>query len=330
MTSFPKERILRKVHQVCDLRLECFGSNGHKYQLRACLTEEEVVEFESEHQIQLPEDYRRFLTEIGNGGIGPYYGIVSLEQSAKLLDLAPSNPVIITPSLCGNDQYWHEYFNCDVEQMLDGLLVLSHQGCTYYSMLIVNGNHYGQVVNITEECAGVGPFFTHDGSFIEWYERWLDELIAGYDMGGFGRGVLGKEVDLLRIAKDTNKSIRLRADALSTLCRMPSISDGTKNEIVLMVDNSNIELSDMACIIASRFQIYEAAEPISQLLTLKSRSWSMLSSSLSDLNRGLLFDKARELILMKDSDLVYRGISILQENNQLRHADLDPLISFYK
>jgi len=31
-------------------------------------------------QIKLPEDYVYFLTQISNGGAGPYYGLCSLEK----------------------------------------------------------------------------------------------------------------------------------------------------------------------------------------------------------------------------------------------------------
>ncbi|MFO0891093.1 MAG: SMI1/KNR4 family protein [Isosphaeraceae bacterium] len=43
------------------------------------LTEAEALEFEASHAVTLPEGYRRFIIEIGNGGEGPpSYGLVPL------------------------------------------------------------------------------------------------------------------------------------------------------------------------------------------------------------------------------------------------------------
>ncbi len=35
---------------------------------------------EADFNIKLPDDYVYFLTEIGNGGAGPYYGLYSLDE----------------------------------------------------------------------------------------------------------------------------------------------------------------------------------------------------------------------------------------------------------
>lgn len=57
-----------------------FGAVGHKFVLNPVLSETEVQAFETMHRISLPADYRRFLTQVGNGGAGPYYGIFPLGQ----------------------------------------------------------------------------------------------------------------------------------------------------------------------------------------------------------------------------------------------------------
>lgn len=40
------------------------------------LSEERVVAYETRHGVRLPHSYRTFLREIGNGGIGPDYGLL--------------------------------------------------------------------------------------------------------------------------------------------------------------------------------------------------------------------------------------------------------------
>ena len=39
--------------------------------------------FEEKHNLLLPEEYKFFLTQIGNGGAGPYYGLYSLDEAER-------------------------------------------------------------------------------------------------------------------------------------------------------------------------------------------------------------------------------------------------------
>src|SRR5437016_4283502 len=64
-----------------DAAFQVFGADQHEYRLNPCLTEAQIQKFERAYEITLPPDYRAFLMEVGNGGAGPYYGIVPLEDS---------------------------------------------------------------------------------------------------------------------------------------------------------------------------------------------------------------------------------------------------------
>jgi hypothetical protein len=55
----------------------------HGFLPNPVLQQEEVLAFEQRPEIDLP-DYRHFLTTVGNGGAGPYYGIFPLGQSDGL------------------------------------------------------------------------------------------------------------------------------------------------------------------------------------------------------------------------------------------------------
>ncbi|SCE20331.1 hypothetical protein GA0115234_106892 [Streptomyces sp. DvalAA-43] len=48
--------------------------------LGAPLSEERVVAYEATHGVRLPRSYRTFLREIGNGGVGPDYGLLPLTR----------------------------------------------------------------------------------------------------------------------------------------------------------------------------------------------------------------------------------------------------------
>jgi tetratricopeptide (TPR) repeat protein len=66
---------------VIDPERTAFGSRGHDYALNARAREAEVEAFETKWGRRLPEDYRRFLIELGNGGAGPGYGLFPLGRA---------------------------------------------------------------------------------------------------------------------------------------------------------------------------------------------------------------------------------------------------------
>jgi len=78
-----------KIRKKLDLLLELdeqymvVGSNKHKYLFNNKKTAEELKKFEVLHNIVLPEEYKVFLLQVGNGGAGPNYGLYSLEEGIQ-------------------------------------------------------------------------------------------------------------------------------------------------------------------------------------------------------------------------------------------------------
>jgi len=58
-----------------DPHFKNFGANVHRYNLNSPLSLIEIENFESKYNISLPIDYKYFITEVGNGVAGPYYGL---------------------------------------------------------------------------------------------------------------------------------------------------------------------------------------------------------------------------------------------------------------
>jgi len=184
-----------------DKKLIVFGANKHKYYLNPPATELEVLEFERKFSIELPECYRSFITQIGNGGnsnaksaAGPYYGIYPLGEHVD--DLIYDNPekylkndCIIYPNM--TDDYWESLTN-DTDENEDisdedyekktgkiyaGILPIGSQGCSYLHAIILNEQYKGRVVNLDMDMQK--PHFTFEKNFLDWYEKWLDEVISG-------------------------------------------------------------------------------------------------------------------------------------------------------
>ena len=58
-----------------------FGVKEQEVSYNPCLSEEDIKGFEHKHCITLPDDYRTFISEIGNGGFGPGYGLLPLDKA---------------------------------------------------------------------------------------------------------------------------------------------------------------------------------------------------------------------------------------------------------
>jgi hypothetical protein len=97
-----------------------FGSQLHNYELLPCLTESELDALESSYGIEVPPEYRVFVSGIGNGGAGPGYGLQPLR-----LPIAPAPPrnekmrVTLTDEN-GKLTYDHEFEDVGVNYDPDG------------------------------------------------------------------------------------------------------------------------------------------------------------------------------------------------------------------
>ncbi|MEZ2445599.1 SMI1/KNR4 family protein [Chitinophaga sp. RCC_12] len=182
-----------------DQQLKVFGASYHKYIIHAPLEEAELSGFEKEYNISLPGSFRAFLLHVGHGGVsqagsaaGPYYGIYPLKKGANDLASNPekylSEPVKIYPGI--SDDEWNnliketeredlsdEAYDAAIQNIYTGILPIGSQGCAYIHGLVLNGEHAGKVVNI--DIDRQKPKFTFENNFLDWYERWLDEIISG-------------------------------------------------------------------------------------------------------------------------------------------------------
>ena len=127
-----EEQILELGRLVAELRerdreRRVFGAGGHfghRYVFCPPLPEWQIKVFESNWQIALPADYRLFLALVGNGGAGPYYGLMSLDIGTKESDLRNPFPWTAEVDLTSeNYPVWNTY---------PGIIQLCHIGCGGY------------------------------------------------------------------------------------------------------------------------------------------------------------------------------------------------------
>jgi hypothetical protein len=206
-------RIKEKIEQLkqLDKGYRVFGSQKHRYKINPTIPLDKIRQFEATHKITLPNDYIEFLTEIGNGGVGPFYGLEPIESA--LFDdldykrpealLNPSRPFLHTEPWNwkfqqtvdedkSEDDYEDErmkfekkYF--DKEQM-NGVLAICNYGCAVSLNLVVNGQEHGNIWT-DDRGSDNGIYPSHELgnkdkiTFLNWYELWLDNSIKEIKAG---------------------------------------------------------------------------------------------------------------------------------------------------
>lgn len=194
-----------------DRKHRVFGSAAHDFRLNRPIDVRTIASFEQHHGIALPEDYRLFITEIGNGGAGPAYGLFPFGRHDDSVGLCPwdgSDLVGDFGSPFPHSEAWNleKSFWDDVPQIPDGMpleeetrlwdewdridrehywnpalvngaIPICHLGCALRQWLIVNGDQRGYVWNdFRADCRGLLPLLDEAGrpqSFEDWYLNWL-------------------------------------------------------------------------------------------------------------------------------------------------------------
>lgn len=199
-------RIQQKLAQAkaADKNLEVFGADAHQYHLNPPVSEAEVLAFEKKYGVQLPECYRAFMLTIGDAKAkksdfiaGPYFGLYAFGTSVDSLLYEKTETYLKAPCNLSPDMTQEEWetlsdpllsseeeeeedddkYFAERAKIFGGLLPLGSQGCTYEHALVLNGKYAGRVVNVDLDLAQ--PKFAFETNFLDWYERYLDEVISG-------------------------------------------------------------------------------------------------------------------------------------------------------
>lgn len=211
---FAKDTVLRRLEQLrrSDSRRRVFGTGEHEYELQPPLALSVIQTFEAEHGVTLPEDYRYFITEIGNGGAGPYYGLfpfgqqddsVPWEEGDLIGDVSLPFPHAEAWNLPDSffeqepdvppgtsreeeDKQWEAWDQVEQEHywhpsIMNGAIPICHRGCALRQWLVINGDQKGFIWNdFRADHGGIVPLRNDAGDqvrFSEWYLSWLDESL---------------------------------------------------------------------------------------------------------------------------------------------------------
>jgi hypothetical protein len=146
-----------------DRRLKVFGASKHQYRSTP-VAGAELAALEGALGVPLPPEYRDFLLRVGHGA-GPYYGVWSPQESlseirslAQEYEAEEGKPVCPAEAFpltgadlrgiearvaAGDKSPWAER-----DWPCGGCLPICHQGCTFWSVLVLTGEFVGRVWDV--------------------------------------------------------------------------------------------------------------------------------------------------------------------------------------
>jgi hypothetical protein len=122
-----------------DPQLKQFGASTHRYKLNPPAQIVEIEQFESDAGVKLPLEYLNFLTRCGNGGAGPHYGLLSLEQVRSEFD--DEFPLKLAGNHFSAPLSPHEERCYPVQ----GAIPIAHGGCGNMALIVTTGPDRGNI-----------------------------------------------------------------------------------------------------------------------------------------------------------------------------------------
>lgn len=224
------------VQQAANIDKNCavFGAKKHKYQLNPVVTLEEVKRFEQKYQIKLPSEYVFFITQVGNGGAGPDYGIYGIDTKnlppLTETEIIPPTPHI-TPELTQPQwemliQAYADYEYDESNGISDGTYCIGTKGCTYFNYVISSGDYENLVYYFDANYEETSPPFVLSMHFLEWYAAYFSEIIQGNTTHCFGYLPLYTQEEVIAICQNQTDH-QTQIEALQTLYRFPTLHKDT-------------------------------------------------------------------------------------------------------
>lgn len=275
-----------------DGALAVFGADAHQYQLDTPVSADVIRQFEETHHIQLPEEYKTFMTQIGyananenaylQSAAGPYYGILPLDSALNELETEQpeqylSHPCQLYPRM--TDEQWEvlakevlnseedisdEDYDTALGKLYGGLLPIGTQGCAITTAIVLNGPHTGRIVYFNGDEA---PIFAYERHFLDWYERWLDEIISGdlvaEGASWFGYAKGGSQAQLWNAFLEAQDD-ETRLDCIKGLTTKKELSPSLVHDIINAIPTVS-EIVALALLRLATRHNYEEVKELSQL-----------------------------------------------------------------
>jgi len=144
-----------------DPEAQRFGARHHRYRAGRPITEARIAAIEAEANVRLPDDYRQHLLALGDGGAGPYYGLLPLDHPVQRALLPGVFPYVHGAAPPEDASPWQ------------GVVGVGHLGCGYTALLVVTGPARGQIwLDARSSDVGVVPIYPSFAIYVaDWITR---------------------------------------------------------------------------------------------------------------------------------------------------------------
>jgi hypothetical protein len=317
-------RIGFKLDRARRLGLFCFGSKAHGFRLRPTLPEVDAAAFEAMHGVTLPSGYRRFLIEAGNGGAGSEYGITPLDQwDVATTDDEPG--YLARPSPFDPDATWEEWSvgdkHADRFANFQGTVHLADRGCAMCVVLVASGPQRGRVVYVNRDPHGHPPSFEPDAGFLEWYERWLDDLLRPYPPSG-----LGPESDepalMSALAGDASRPTAVHDVLVAMMARSTATPAALAAVVPLTRDPSEVVRRLALGVLTAHRSPAAATAAVQALLHDSDGVYEAALYALTDSRDAAAMADVRAHLGDPDDEVARRAVRVLADAARLTWADV--------
>ena len=266
-----------------------FGASSHKYKTGAGMPLHELKEFQKSHNLSFPPDFEAFLLAFGfpigtniKAIAGPFYGIFNLGFERAIIPDGSqsflSRESVLSPNM--STQLWEKLINDMPDEngaydayernLMSGIYTLGEQGCANYHALVLTGDYRGKVVNLDIEFYVDGPpRFAFEDNFLDWYERWLDEVISGVIVLNkgywFGYVMRGTEEELLEVISKAQTE-KTKINALNGFSILSSVKKSTSEKLYLLVENEKGEVKNLALKMLTKFEPNQVVPHLTEMI----------------------------------------------------------------
>lgn len=202
-----------------------FGAFQHKYRLEPVIAPEVLDTLLEKYRFSIPDDLRWFVTQVGNGGAGPFYGLESFDISKDEHYRAAALPVDGTITSyydkgefpTSEEESWDEQYT----RFCGGTVYICHPGGDESVRLVVSGKDSGKIIYTVDD--NLKRFFPPEpgsGRFIDWYMSWLEEAASGFAAENHGFTVPGTLEEVFeRFLSVTDEPMLIRLRYANSLCK---------------------------------------------------------------------------------------------------------------